>query len=53
VQSRRSLWTNVAGEAWRAAGTGRRRDMCLRSWVMLVGGQRGLYGYAGTGLSVE
>jgi hypothetical protein len=41
VQSCRSLWTNVAGEAWRAAGTGRRRAMCLRSWVMKCAGSTG------------
>jgi hypothetical protein len=31
VQLLRSLCTNVAGDAWRAAGTGLRRAMCWRS----------------------
>jgi hypothetical protein len=38
VQSRRSLCANVVGEAWRAAGTGLRRAMCRRSWVMRCSG---------------
>jgi hypothetical protein len=33
----RLLCTNVAGEAWRAAGTGVRRAMCWRSSVMNAG----------------
>jgi hypothetical protein len=41
VQSRRSLCTNVAGEAWRAAGTGLRRVMCRRSCAMRWAGSAG------------
>jgi hypothetical protein len=41
VQSRRSLCTNAAGEAWRAAGTGLRRAMCRRSCVMRLAGSSG------------
>jgi hypothetical protein len=37
----RSLCTNVAGEAWRAAGTGLRRAMCRRSCVMRCSGSAG------------
>jgi hypothetical protein len=33
---------NVAGEAWRAAGTGLRRAMCWRSSVMRSAGSTGL-----------
>jgi hypothetical protein len=34
VQSRRSLCTNVAGEAWHAAGSGLRRAMRRQSCAM-------------------
>jgi hypothetical protein len=37
----RSLCTNVAGEVWRAVGTGLRRAMCRRSRVMRCAGSTG------------
>jgi hypothetical protein len=42
VHFSRSLCTNVAGEAWRAAGSGLRRAMCWRSLVMGSAGSTGL-----------
>jgi hypothetical protein len=41
VQSRRPLFTDAVGEAWRAAGTGLRWAMCRRSCVTRWAGSAG------------
>jgi hypothetical protein len=42
VHFSRSLYTNVAREAWPAAGSGQRRSICCQSSVMRCAGSIGL-----------